>query len=151
MKFINIASLLSFGTIVFSTTLPSGSIAHPINQSADIFPSDNSNNNNQLDNGIFNNSNEIQHHDIDPDFNKYPNKPPQSNKKVGTKYYIGKKLIKKSSYPLYSGYDTVKEIDLPKPYRIITPYTLGVTLDYNPDRLNLVVDKNYIIKEAYYV
>ncbi|KAI9296059.1 hypothetical protein K502DRAFT_348360 [Neoconidiobolus thromboides FSU 785] len=70
-------------------------------------------------------------------------------KGVGTSY-IGKKLIQEGGSQTDPSIEIVFRTDLPKPNRIITPNTPFVTLDYIEDRLNVIVDKDFIITKTYY-
>ncbi|KAI9297986.1 hypothetical protein K502DRAFT_355523 [Neoconidiobolus thromboides FSU 785] len=171
MKFINVASLFSLSATVLTATLPAdqalaqpinqATLAQPINQATLAQPKGasgasynvgNPYGSTELDERIRNYFRySMMNRYKDPRFYDYLNISPESNKKPSDILsYVGKKLILKGGYPSYGGYNSINEADLPQPNRIITPDTFGVTMDYVQNRLNVVVDKDYIITKTYY-
>ncbi|KAI9296061.1 hypothetical protein K502DRAFT_348362 [Neoconidiobolus thromboides FSU 785] len=155
MKLLSLLSLLSFGVVVLSATIPTENAVGQLEVNNDsTSPPSATNSDNKITNKAFDYPNPVlPSYFYDTGFFDYIKNLVEKTKKdkendLGS--YIGKKLVKKGGYQYYVNSKNVYEARLPEPYRIITPDNPAVTLDYRQDRLNIVVDEDNIVTRAYY-
>ncbi|KAI9290554.1 hypothetical protein K502DRAFT_369121 [Neoconidiobolus thromboides FSU 785] len=151
MKLINSVFLLSLSGTVLTANLPSDKAFSPL-KANDSYKVESISNNLERENGTRNYSKtDMVIQNSNPGFNNYSNRQPKDTKEYkDVSSYIGKKLIQEGGSITDPNTNIIFDKDLPKPNRIITPNTLGVTMDYVEDRLNVVVDEDYIITKIYY-
>jgi hypothetical protein len=71
----------------------------------------------------------------------------QAMKTHAEEIYLGKKIILDKSKGEKIGSNGVLESSLPKGTRVLPPNS-QMTMDYRPDRLNLMTDEDYIVKSV---
>jgi hypothetical protein len=71
----------------------------------------------------------------------------QAKKAHAEEIYLGKRIILDKSKGEKIGINGVLESSLPKGTRVLPPNS-QMTMDYRPDRLNLMTDEDYIVKSV---